>query len=63
MVEKKGIEKDILSERVGHLGLPERYFGELEKYLSHSIILLSEKMMIVRKVANDRILKTSKSQR
>ena len=62
-LKKKGHEKDILSERIGHLGLPERYLAELEKYISHSIILISEKIMNVKKVAYDKILKTSKFER
>ena len=62
-LKKRGKEKDILSEKIGHLGLPERYLGELEKFLGHSIILLSEKTMNMRKVANDTVLKTTKYQR
>ena len=36
-LKRRGIENEILSERIGHLGLPERYLGELEKFLNHSI--------------------------
>ena len=59
-LKKRGIENEILSERIGHLGLPERYLAELEKFLDHSIILVNEKKVNLKKIVNQRMTTTSK---
>ena len=57
---KKGYEKDVLCDRIGHLGMPENYMGLLEKFIQHSIILVSEKYVNMKKVVNQKMSQTTK---
>ena len=59
-LKKKGHEKDLLCDRIGHLGMPENYMGLLEKFIQHSIILVSEKYVNMKKVTNEKITETTK---